>query len=107
MSNAGQVNELANNTVSEMVREVNVCLSSLFFFFKIIEEHWKVKTIFKCAAVLLCGSLLFLWHGIGCSGWLEIFILDWRNLLELGQRVMSSSKWLKVKLCLNDSFTDI
>lgn len=34
MSNAGQVNELANNTVSDMVREVNVCLSSLFFSLK-------------------------------------------------------------------------
>lgn len=60
----GQVNELANNAVNKMVREVNVCC----LFFNVVEEHKKMKAVLKYAAVLpclSCCSLQFMWYGVG------------------------------------------
>lgn len=66
-----------------------------------------MNAVLKCAAISLSVLLQLTVHRVWCrllvaaQADVKFSVLDLRNL-ELVQRVMHSSKWLKVKLCLND-----
>lgn len=58
-SYGGQANELANNMVSEMVREVNVCYQVSFFLW----QNWRAlknEDSFKMCCCVACGCLKFM-----------------------------------------------